>query len=72
MLDSEGDSELGKTVFAYRALPILGRKDNILVQLTLDQHGLELICGFFSINNTVSPPYLQVPHLRIWTANYGT
>ena len=27
-----------------------------------------LTCGYFSINNTVSIPYLWVPHPRIWRA----
>ena len=31
-----------------------------------------LTCGYFSINNTVSIPYLWVPHPRIRRANYGT
>lgn len=32
VLDSEGDSELSKGVFAHKVLKILGRKDNVLIE----------------------------------------
>lgn len=42
VLDSEGGLELGKGIFAHEVCNISGRKDNILIQVTLAQHGFEL------------------------------